>query len=186
MVRSVSRASDLIWRSVQVPVLASTTVGYPGGSDGKESACNAEDPSSIFGSRRSPGEGNGYPLQYSCQVNPMDRGVWWGTVHGATKSQTWLSDFYFHWYLGWKHFNRHRWNWERWPAKLPFSAKAAPFCHRRNPVSTAWRHSMTFSRAKFFKEDTDSPLSQNILLSMVPWHICHIRWLKSLRNQGDT
>ena len=67
---------------------------------------------------------------------------------GVTKSQTRLSDFYFHWYLGWKHFNIHGWNWERWPAKLPFSAKAAPFCHRRNPAT--WRHSVTFSRAKFF------------------------------------
>jgi len=59
----------------------------PGGSDGKESACNEGDPSSIPGLRRSPGEGNGYPLQYSCLENPMDRGAWWATVHRVAKSQ---------------------------------------------------------------------------------------------------
>ena len=57
--------------------------GFPGGSDGKESTCNAGDPGSIQG--RSPGEGNGNPLQYSCLENPMDRGVWWATVHGGHK-----------------------------------------------------------------------------------------------------
>ena len=50
--------------------------GFPGGSDGKESAYNEGDLSSIPGSGRSPGEGNGYPLQYSCLENPMDRGAW--------------------------------------------------------------------------------------------------------------
>ena len=57
-------------------------------SDGKESACNAGDLGSIPGSERSPGEGNGNPLQYSCLENPMDRGAWKATVHGITKSQT--------------------------------------------------------------------------------------------------
>jgi len=50
--------------------------GFPGGSDGKESACTAGDLGSIPGLGRSPGEGNGNPLQYSCLKNPMDRGVW--------------------------------------------------------------------------------------------------------------
>ena len=59
----------------------------PGGSDGKESACNEGDPSSIPGLRRSPGEGNGYPLQYSCLENPMDRGAWWAIVHRVAKSR---------------------------------------------------------------------------------------------------
>ena len=58
------------------------------GSDGKESTCNAGDPGSIPGSRRSPGEGNGNPLQSSCLENPKDRGAWWATVHGVLKSQT--------------------------------------------------------------------------------------------------
>ena len=61
---------------------------FPGGSDSTESACNAGDLGSIPGSGRSPGEGNGNPLQYSCQGNSMDRGAWWATVHGVTKSQT--------------------------------------------------------------------------------------------------
>ena len=49
-------------------------MGFSGGSDSKESACNAGDPGSVLGSERSPGEGNGNPLQYSCPENPMDRG----------------------------------------------------------------------------------------------------------------
>ena len=65
---------------------------FPGGSDSQESACNVGDLGLIPGLRRSPGEGNGYPLQYSCLENPMDRGTWKATVHGVAKSQTWLSD----------------------------------------------------------------------------------------------
>ena len=59
---------------------------FPGGSNGEESACNAGDWGSIPGSRRSPGEGNGYPLQYSCLENSMDRGAWQATVHGIAES----------------------------------------------------------------------------------------------------
>ena len=65
----------------------------PGSSDGKVSAYNAGDRGSIPGSGKSPGEGNGNPLQYSCLENPMDKGAWLATVHGVTKSQTRLSDF---------------------------------------------------------------------------------------------
>ena len=61
------------------------------GSDGKESACTAGDPSSIPGSGRSPGGGNGNSLQYSCLGNPVDRKDWQATIHGVTKSQTRLS-----------------------------------------------------------------------------------------------
>ena len=67
--------------------------GFPGGSVGKESACNAGDTGdvcSISASGRSPGEGHGNPLQYSCLENPMDRGGWWDTVHEVAKSQTQL------------------------------------------------------------------------------------------------
>ena len=67
--------------------------GFPGGSDGKASACNAGDPGSIPGSGTFPGEGNGNPLQHSSLENPMDGGAWWATVHGVAKSQTRLSDF---------------------------------------------------------------------------------------------
>ena len=66
--------------------------GFPGDSDGEESAHNAGDPGLIPGSGRSPGEGNGNPLQYSCLENSMDRGAWWAIVHGITKSQARLSD----------------------------------------------------------------------------------------------
>ena len=59
-------------------------MGVPGGSVGKQSACNVEDPGSIPGWGRSVREENGNPLQYSCLENPMDRGAWWATVHGAT------------------------------------------------------------------------------------------------------
>ena len=60
-------------------------MGFPGGSDGKESACNAGDPGLLLGSRRFPGEGNGYPLQCTCLENSMDRGVWQATILGITK-----------------------------------------------------------------------------------------------------
>ena len=62
--------------------------GFPGGSEVKTSVCNAGDLGLIPGSGRSPGEGNGNPLQYSCLENPTDRRAWWATVHGVTKSQT--------------------------------------------------------------------------------------------------
>ena len=68
-------------------------MGFPGGSEVKASASNAGDLGSIPGSGRSPGEGNGNPLQDSCLENPMDRGAWWATVHGVAKSRTRLSDF---------------------------------------------------------------------------------------------
>ena len=58
---------------------------FPGGSVGIESACNAEDAGLIPGSRRSPGEGNDNPLQYSCLGNPMDREAWPATVHGVAR-----------------------------------------------------------------------------------------------------
>ena len=63
-------------------------VDFHGGSDGKESTSNAEEPRSIPRSGKSPGEGNSYPLQYSCLENSMDRGAWWVTVQGFPKSQT--------------------------------------------------------------------------------------------------
>ena len=68
--------------------------GFPAGSvlknlpEIQETACNVGNVSSILGSGRSPGEGNGYPLQYSYLENPMDRGAWWAVVHGVVKSRT--------------------------------------------------------------------------------------------------
>ena len=65
---------------------------FPGDSDGKESACNVGDLGLIPGLGRSPEDENGYSLQNSFLVNPMDRGTCWATVYGITKSQTPLSD----------------------------------------------------------------------------------------------
>ena len=70
-----------------------SSMGFPGGSEVKASACNVGDLGSIPESGRSPGEGNGNPLQYSCLENHMDGGAWWATVHGVATSQTRLSDF---------------------------------------------------------------------------------------------
>ena len=69
------------------------TFGFPGGSEGKVSACNAGDLGSIPGCGRSPGEGNGNPFQNSCLKKPVDGKAWWTTVHGVAKSQTQLSNF---------------------------------------------------------------------------------------------
>ena len=68
----------------------------------KASAYNAGDPGLIPGSGRSPGEGNGNPVQYSCLENPMDGGAWWAAVNGVAKSQTRLSDFTSHTNFGGK------------------------------------------------------------------------------------
>ena len=72
---------------------------FPGSSTGKESSCNAGDLGSTPGSRRSPGEGNGNPLHYSCLENPMDGRAWQATVHGVAKSWTQLSNFIFHFHF---------------------------------------------------------------------------------------
>ena len=70
------------------PLLGAPLVGGP---DSKEAACNARDLGSIPGLGRYPGEGNGYPFQYSCLENSMDRGAWWATVYEVGRSQTRLS-----------------------------------------------------------------------------------------------
>ena len=76
----------------QKPLTYPLHMGFLGGSDSKEPTCNVGEAGSIPGLGRSPGGGNGYPLQYSCLENPMDRGAWQATVHGVTKNQTGLSD----------------------------------------------------------------------------------------------
>ena len=71
-------------------------LGFLGGSDNKESACNAGDPGSIPGLGRFPGEGNGYPVQYSYLENPMNRRAWWATVHGVERARHYWVTFAFH------------------------------------------------------------------------------------------
>ena len=73
-------------KCVCVCVCIHTYMGFPSGSDSKESACSTGDPDLIPAPGRSPGEGNNFPLQYSCQDNFMYRAVWWATVHGVAKS----------------------------------------------------------------------------------------------------
>ena len=68
-------------------------IDFPGGSNGKASVYNAGDLGSIPGLGKSPGEGNGNPLQDYCLENPMDRGAWWATAHGVAKSRTRLNNF---------------------------------------------------------------------------------------------
>ena len=76
----------LAWGKLSTSFLSFLEIlGFPGGSDGKESACNAGDLSLIPGLGRSPGEGHGNPLQCSCLENPIDRGAWQATVHGVAR-----------------------------------------------------------------------------------------------------
>ena len=93
----ISRMLGKEWDGKRILYIVMSTIirGFPDGSDSKESASNAGHPGSIPGLVRSPGEGNGYPLQYSCLENSMVRGAWWATVHGVTKSWTRLSDLTF-------------------------------------------------------------------------------------------
>jgi len=74
--------------TITVMAFRKTLMGFPVGSDGKESACSAGNLGPIPGSGRAPGEGNDYPLQYPFLENPTDRGAWWATVHEVTESDT--------------------------------------------------------------------------------------------------
>ena len=93
----ISWSYEIDWTIMENPIGRMTWYyklthrGFPGNSDGKETACNAGALGLIPGSGRSPGEGNDYPLQCSCLENPMDRGAWWATVHRTAGSWTWLS-----------------------------------------------------------------------------------------------
>ena len=90
--KSTIKVNVLVAQSCRLFATPSTIAGLPGGSEVKASACNAGDQGSIPGLGRSPGEGNGNPLQYSCLENPTDRGAWRATVHRVAKSWTRLSD----------------------------------------------------------------------------------------------
>ena len=79
-------------KAEQTEAQRAVCTGFPRSWHGKESARNVGDPGSVPRWGRSPGEGNGYPLQYSCLENPMDRGAWWATAHAVVKNWTQLSD----------------------------------------------------------------------------------------------
>ena len=96
---TVETASDFIFwapKSLQMVIAAMklkdaySLEGFPGGSEVKASACNVGDLGSVPGLERSPGEGNGNPLQYSCRENPRDGGAWWAAVYGVTQNRTQL------------------------------------------------------------------------------------------------
>ena len=95
----IGKFGDLLFQRCLKTTVMKTEIenlmGFPGGSDNKEPACNAGDLGLIPGSGRTPGEGNGYPLQYSCLEDSMDRRVWQVTVQEVTESRTRLNDF--HW-----------------------------------------------------------------------------------------
>ena len=96
MIRSLefSASPPILWKDWKwYLIIDYAYVGFPVGSDSKESTCNVGDLGLIPGLGRSPEEGNEYPLWYSCLENFMDRGAWQATVHQVAKSQTWLSDF---------------------------------------------------------------------------------------------
>ena len=85
-------ALEVEWHRLLSSDMGDEVLGFPWWTSGKESACNAGDQGSTPGLGKSPGEGNGNPLQYSCLENPGDRGAWRATVHRVAKSQTRLSD----------------------------------------------------------------------------------------------
>ena len=105
---------------------------FPGGSDVKEFACNAGDLGSIPGLGRSPREGNGNPLQYSCLENPMDGGAWQATVHGVAKSRTQLSDFTFF------HFPNVQ-GVMKWSKRLKSLTEKGEFGPHALPISGHWQ-----------------------------------------------
>ena len=86
------KASRPLNWNLAISTYSRVRLGFLGGTDSKESVCNMGDQGSIPGSGRSPGEGNGNPLWYSCLKNPMDRGAWQATVHGVAKRWTGLSN----------------------------------------------------------------------------------------------
>ena len=109
--------------------------GFHGGSKDKESACSAGDLGSIPGSGRSPGEGNGNPLQYSYLENPTDRGDWWTSVHGDTKSvmAEWLTLSHSCTHMSWTRDKAPK-NWSFWLLVLEKTLESPPDCKEIKPV----------------------------------------------------
>ena len=119
-------------------------MGFPGGSEDKASACNARDPSSIPGLGRSPGEGNGNPLQYSCLESPMDREAWVGySPRGLKESDT----------TEWLHFN------PRW-ALFKYT-KGGSFTLKGSQDATVMRKELTWTQGLYFLLESNSQPGNN-------------------------
>ena len=121
-----------LWQPIPVFLVGescghSSLTGFPGSSAGKESTCNAGDPHSIPGLRRSPGEGKDYPLQYSGLENSIERGVWQATVRGVAKSRPWLSDFHYSPCIGVQmRLEKRKWVWKTEPhVSMPKTVQAS-------------------------------------------------------------
>ena len=130
------------------------------GSEVKASARNVGDLGSIPGSGRSPGEGNGNPLQYSCLENPMDWGAWWATVHGVTKSWTWLSDFTSLYMESKPHTCLTKWEYSRQTESLNY-----------NPTLHIW-HSASLHLKHNSLQDSTSARGHMYLLTLLPVSSC--------------
>ena len=122
-----------------------TGEGFPGGSDGKESPCNVGDLGSTPGLGRSPGEGNGYLLQYSCLENSMDRGVWCAIVRGSQRVRhNWATNSRtpgLLWWLGGKESTCQcrRLRFDPWVRKIPWRRKWQPTAVFLPVKSYRWR-----------------------------------------------
>ena len=133
--------------------------GFPSSSDGKESACNAGDTGSIPGLGRSPGEGNGNPLQYSCPKNPMERGAWWATVCGVSKSGTRLNSTFT--------FRSYRQFFASWPPQTVhnlnvfLSCRPPGLCLSACPFCDWWRKDSAFEALMWLGEAHLDNLSLN-------------------------
>ena len=154
--------------------------GFPGGSEGKEPACNTGDLGSITGLGISPWEGNGNPLQYFCLENPMDRGAWQATVYRVQKSWTWLkqpktpqfscsvvSDYL------WPHESQHA----RPPCPSP-----TPGVHPDSRPSSQWCHPAISSSVIPFSSCPQSlPASESFTMSQLfAWggqSTSYLKWL---------
>ena len=139
---------------------------FPGGSDGIEFACYARDLSSIPGSGRSTGKGNGNPLRYSCLENPMDGRAWWATFHKVAKSWTWLSGLTFTYIPEWSSGFPYCVSWLSITSLFPFTVKLLQ--------RVVWAHCLPFLTSHWFLSPHLRPV-QISLCSQVSSLVLHCR-----------
>ena len=147
-------------------------LGFPGGSEVKASACNTGDLGSVPGLGRSPGEGNGNPLQYSCLKNPMDGEAWWATIHGVAKSWTRLSDFTsLHFYLLFR-FSLHWWAKKKVILRsvivfVDFSIEHSKIIYNYTQYKLYWKYRL------FWRHSASAELFRHVHIFAGPWSIAH-------------